>query len=286
MSDFLPRAVADGSNGSTPPTRKEPHVSHAGGPGAPPHQQAFPPPAGPPPGLGAGKLLLGIAAAVVLVVAITVTVVLIAPWSDARGTDMSTDEDGNDVATLTLAFHPAWEIESQGKWSHPGELLYEDMQEPPDTVIWVGLDLDAGAAADLTMRYVREDGIETVWEAVGESAAPYAASPIVYRGGMLQRNPAVQGLATYVSYPGAPPADLNDLESRLALDGGDLFTNYNYPEQATWIPEPGSYLGFKTAAGTVGYVEVVGVRDSADPGNGHESEPFDLTVEITYLARP
>jgi len=262
-----------------------------GAPGWPPP----PPPASgggwqapPPPKGGIGKGVIAAVVAGVVAVTVAVTVVVVAPWSDTTGagTDMSTDDSGNEVATLTMAFHPGWENESEAKWSHPDEPeRMEGLQDPPDSVTWVGLNLDTAEALDMSVKYVGTPELVGPWAPLPESAETYAASHIFYKAGRITDNYDTEGNATYIYMGQQPPADLNDLENQLATNGEDLYVGGESP-MSMWPSEAGYYLGFKTVAGSVGYLVITSIRDSAEAPGTSDGSALDYTIEITYLARP
>ena len=260
----------------------------------PQQPQSYPHPPreyGPPPKRGLGKgLLAAIAGAAVLVV-VAVVVVIIAPWSSGAGagTDMSTDANGNDVATMTLPFHPGWEWELSMQ-SREGfdKSQYPNWQDPPASVTWDALDLDAAAVSEITMTYTVKAGEGGVFTPAADAAGTYAAAHLYYHGDRITDNYAVEGQAVFASFAATAPADANAVENAIALgkdDNGGLMYSGGESAHSIW-PQPGGYVGFKTAKGSIGYLTVTAVRKSAEQHLGSDdSGCLDQTIAITYFTR-
>lgn len=275
-----------GGPGSAPPPQ-------VGGPGTgqqyqgqgayPPYSQrpAYPPRKGP------GKGLLAAIAGAAVVAVAAVVLVVVAPWSSggAAGTDMSTDESGNDVATMTLAFHPAWEWEtSMASRGDVDTSQYPNWEDPPKTVTWVAVDLDAATATEVAMTFDKPQDQAGNWMPAGDAAA-YRAAHFYRHGTKVTDNYDADGIATFAAFGQIPPADADDLENRLALEGGVLNTGGESP-MSLWENGPGFYLGFKTKAGSLGYITVTQVREGADrTGGPDERKGLDLTIAVTYFTR-
>jgi len=280
-------------------------VTHPGGPATGPSQ---PPPAGPggyppsapggwrpppPPIAGAAKagaalgkgMLAAIAVGIAVVVAVVVTIVVVAPWSpDTPGggaaPEMATDGEGRDVAAVQLPFRPAWRWELEMKKTNPAVLT--NGENPPDPITWVGLNLDTAEVVEMAFTYDTDDAGTWAWRPMPESVGAYGSVHAVYTGGDFQDNFDHEDMATFVSLS-APPADVNDLENRLALEGDSLCDCGN--SSSLW-PGPGGWLGFKTVAGSLGYLTTVSVRESPEVTSHWDGDPLDVTAEITYLVRP